>query len=420
MENNNNRAVFKKEFGHDALYEIVTPSRINLIGEHSDYYDNPVLPMAIDNVKMVSLVRPRLDNLIRIHSKNISELEEPRYNFSIMDNRSKLQWIQYVQGAIAMYAEEYTRKKLKGLDILIDSSIPIGGGLSSSSALTMTALAAFGLANDFTDGNLKVKKERAIDLINKKETDQKSAKLLDKFCMMGCWAEYWYGTRDGAMDHFAITVSKKGYATLLDNRHFTYKYVPINENLAMMVCNTMVRHNQLYSGFKDRKETAMHGFAKLHRHFPKAKSIADITLEQLNRYKKELTKDEYHKMKHPITEKIRVFEFVAALKVGDYIKLGRIANAAFASLRDEYDVSCPELNIMQKAATDSPGCFGARITGGGFGGSIVAFVDQKKKADFVTAVKKSYDKNPTIAKKGIKSEIWEARSGDGLIINCLS
>jgi len=410
---------FKKEFGADPIFEIIVPSRVNLIGEHSDYYDNFVLPMAIDNVGMISLIRPRDDDKIVMHTMNLGELEEPRIELSTQDNRSKLQWVQYVQGAIAMYAEEYTRKALKGFDILINSSIPIGGGLSSSSALTMTSLTALGLANGFTNGDKKLELEVAVKLINEKGNQGEAAKLLDKLCMMGCWAEYWYGTRGGAMDHFAITVSKAGNATLLDNRSFKYEYTPIPNELAIIICNTSVRHNQLYSGFGDRKKSAMSGFAKIHRHHSELINIRDIDIEMLERYADELVEDEYKKMKHPITEKQRVFKFVDAIKNNQFEKLGQTINEAFLSLRDDYDVSCEELNIMQEAAVTSPGCYGARITGGGFGGCIVAFVDRKEKESFAAAVKKKYDDNPEIKNAGVKADIWEAHSGDGLQIKIL-
>jgi len=410
---------FKKEFGKNPVYKITVPSRVNLIGEHSDYYDNFVLPMAINNVGMISYIRPRNDSKIRMHSLNLGTLEEPFVEISTQDTRNKLQWVQYVQGAISMFAEEYTRKALKGFDIFINSSIPIGGGLSSSSALTMTSLAALGLANDFTNGAKKIPLNQAIKYINEKGNKGPVAKLLDKLCMMGCWSEYWYGTRGGAMDHFAITVSKAGSATLLDNRTFEYKYIPIPSDLSIIICNTMVRHNQLYSEYGERKKTAMSGFAKIHRYHNDLINIRDITLEMLNQYLKELTDEEYKKMKHPITEKIRVFKFVDSVKDKKYGQLGETINEAFLSLKDDYDVSCMELNVMQKAAIKSAGCFGARITGGGFGGCIVAFVDVSKKKEFMKEVKERYDNTPQIKKAGISADIWEARPGDGLKIDLL-
>ncbi|HOX41284.1 MAG TPA: galactokinase family protein [bacterium] len=410
---------FEQEFGAKPQYKIVTPSRVNLIGEHVDYYDSFVLPMAIDNVRMVAWVRPRNDDRIRMHTLNLGNLEEPMIELSTQDTRSKLQWVQYVQGAIAMYAEEYTRKALKGFDILIDSSIPIGGGLSSSSVLTMTTLAALGLSNGFTDGDRKLSESEAIELLKNKGSEGEAGKFLDKICTMGCWAEYWYGTRGGAMDHFATTVSRKGFATLLDNRSFHYDYVPIPKELSIVVCNTMVRHNQLFNGFGERKKMAMSGFAKLHQHYPEMKNIRDVTLEMLDRHRSELTEDEYKKMRHPVTEKDRVFGFIDAVKEKNYTKLGQIIIEAFVSLRDDYDVSCDELNIMQAAAVNSPGCYGARITGGGFGGCIVAFVDTGQKDAFMEEVKKKYDSHPFITKQGIDSEVWEAHSGDGLTIEAV-
>jgi galactokinase len=408
--------IFVKEFKQKPVYKISVPSRVNLIGEHSDYFDNFVLPMAINNVGMISYIRPRSDSKIKMHSLNLGNLEEPTIELSTQDTRSKVQWVQYVQGAIAMYAEEFTRKALKGFDILLDSSIPIGGGLSSSSALTMTTLMALGLVNGFTDGNKKIPADQAIELINKKGNSGQAAKLLDKLCMMGCWAEYWYGTRGGAMDHFAITVSKQGNATLLDNRTFDYFYIPIPKDLSIIICNTMVRHNQLYTEYGERKKSAMRGFAKIHQDFPEMKNIRDIDLKTLEKYKDRLTKDEYKKMKHPITEKERVFGFVEAIKAKNFKKLGQIIDEAFVSLRDDFDVSCEELNIMQDAAKKSAGCFGARITGGGFGGCIVAFVDSAKKDEFTKEVKARYDSHPFIKKQKIDSDIWEALPGTGLKI----
>ena len=410
---------FKQEFAKSPLYKITVPSRVNLIGEHSDYYDNFVLPMAISNVGMVSYIRPREDDKIRMHSMNLGTLDEPYVEISTQAARSKLQWVQYVQGAIAMYAEEYTRKALKGFDIYLSSSIPIGGGLSSSSALTMTSLAALGLANGFTDGDKKLPLKTAIKYINQKGNQGSIAKFLNKLCMMGCWSEYWYGTRGGAMDHFAITVSRSGSATLLDNRTFEYKYIPVPSDLSIIICNTMVRHNQLYTEYGERKKTAMSGFAKIHRHHNDLINIRDISLQMLNRYLRDLTDEEYKKMKHPITEKERVFKFVESIKDNKYQVLGETINEAFLSLKDDYDVSCMELNIMQKAAIKSVGCFGARITGGGFGGCIVAFVDSSKKEAFMKEVKNQYDNDPKIKKLKISSEVWEANSGDGLKIDVL-
>lgn len=416
---NSTTELFEKEFGSKPAYKITVPSRVNLIGEHMDYFDSFVLPMAIDNVKMTAFVRPRQDNLVRIHTQNLGDLEEPKIEFTITDNRSKLQWVQYIQGAIAMFAEEYGRKNLKGFDLLLDSTIPIGGGLSSSSALTMTSLAAMGIANKFTDDERDIPSDEGIELINKKNDDEATTKFFKKLCMMGCWAEYWYGTRGGAMDHFATTVSKMGYATFLDNRSFDYKYVPVPQELAIIVCNTMVRHNQLYSGFKVRKDTALGGFEKLKQHYPEILNVRDLSMEQVEKYKDELTDIEYKRLKHPITEKDRVFNFIEAISQKKFDELGKIINQAFASLQNDYEVSCDELDIMQEAAVKSPGCYGARLTGGGFGGCIVAFVDAIKKEEFMKSVKQKYDSHPAIEAQNISCDIWQAHSGNGLTIENL-
>ena len=408
---------FKERFGVDPKFKISTPSRVNLIGEHSDFYEAFVLPMAISNVSMTAYVSPREDNIIRMFSESLKSDEKPYYELTTMSDRVKDQWVQYVQGAIAMYAEEFTRRALRGFDIVIESTIPIGSGLSSSSVLTMTSLAALGLSNQFTNGAQEYPAQVAIELIDEKGSSKESHELLSKLCMMGCWSEYWYGTRGGAMDHFATTASKKGHAILLDNRSYDYKYVPIPDELSIIICNTMVRHNQLFNEFDARKKEAMRGFKKLEERYPELRNIRDVSEAQLESLRAEFEDKEYSRIKHVVNEKRRVMEFIDSLNEKNFARLGAIINEAFDSLRYDYEVSCEELDIMQEAAVDSPGCYGARITGGGFGGCIVAFVTHDKKEDFIKSVKEKYDNNLMIKNLGLQSEVWEARSGDGMKID---
>ncbi|MCX6741151.1 MAG: hypothetical protein NTY61_02010 [Candidatus Parcubacteria bacterium] len=412
--------MFKEKFGSKAKYKVVIPSRVVLIGEHSDYYENYILAMGAGNITMDSYITPRDDNKIRILSRNLKSNDHAYFEFSTLTDRVKFQWIQYVQGAVAMYAEEFTRKALKGFDMLIDSKIPIGGGLSSSSTLTMTSLAALGLANGFTDGDQKIESGDAIKIIDNKGDDAETHKFLRKLCMMGCWSEYWYGTRGGAMDHFTTTVSRKGFATLLDNRPYTYEYVPIPSEIAVIVCNTMVSHNQLFNQYAKRKESAWNGLSKLEKYYPEAKNIRDITLEQLEEHRGELADEEYRRIKHPITEKTRLFEFVEAFKSADFKRAGELLNQTHQSLDHDYEVTCVELNIMQSEAAKIDGCYGARMIGGGFGGCVVAIVDKDKKESFIETIKQNYDSNLEIKSQNIKSEVWEAVSGDGLKIEVIN
>ncbi len=406
--------LFVQGFGKKPVYKIVTPSRVNIIGEHSDYFDNFVLSMAVGNLTMKAYVLPRDDNKIRIYSLNLREQDKPFFEFSIQDDRYKIQWVQYIQGATAMYAEEYKRRNVKGFDMLIDSSIPVGGGLSSSSALTMTALTALGSANGFTDGQIDYTPEEGIEIINSKADDQKTSNLLKKFFMMGCWAEYWYGTRGGFNDHLAIATGKKQFATLSDNREKSYLYSPIPEEVAFIISNTMVKHNQLFSEYDNRKKNAFSAIAKIESHYPEVQNARDVTSEMLEQHKNELTEQEYRRLKHPITERERVFLMMEALKDKNFIQAGELLNLTHKSLKEDYEVTCDELDIMQKAAVDSEGCFGARMVGGGFGGCVISLVDQNYKHKFIEQIKKSYDSHPDIAKQNIKSEAWEAVSGDGI------
>lgn len=408
---------FKESYGTTPKYEIITPSRVNIIGEHSDYFDNFVLSMAVENLEMKAFVVPRNDDRIRILSLNLKDNEKPYFEFSAKDDRYKVQWVQYVQGAIAMYAEEYKRRNLKGFDMLIDSSIPVGGGLSSSSALTMTTLAALGLSNGFTSGSKDYAPEQGIVIINTKGDDTESQDLLKKFYMMGCWAEYWYGTRGGFNDHLAISTGKKHFATLSDNREKSYQYSRIPEEISFVVCNTGVMHNQLFSEYDNRKKSAFSAINKIEQYHSEVQNARDVTSEMLEKYKDELDDLEYKRLRHPITERERVFAFMEALKDKNFTKAGELLNQTHYSLRDDYEVTCDELNIMQEIANSIDGCYGARMVGGGFGGCVIALVDQEKKSDFLSKIVDIYNNHSNIFPLKISSQAWEAVSGDGIKIN---
>ncbi len=408
--------VFMSGFGSSPEFKIVTPSRVNIIGEHSDYFDNFVLSMAVENLAMSAYIKPRDDNKIRIFSLNLKDTEKPFFEFSISDDRYKIQWIQYVQGAVAMYAEEYRRRNLKGFDVLIDSTIPVGGGLSSSSALTMTTLAALGIANGFTDGQNDYSGSEGIEIINSKADNEKTQKVMKKFFMMGCWAEYWYGTRGGFNDHLALTVSKKNSATLSDNREKSYLYSPIPEGGSWIVCNTMVKHNQLYSEYDNRKKNAFSAINKLQAEYPEVENARDVTREMLENNRDKFSDLEYRRLKHPVTERERVFAFMESLGEKNFVRAGELLNETHSSLKDDYEVTCKELNIMQEAANSIDGCYGSRMVGGGFGGCIIALVASDKKENFMSEIRDKYNNHQDIRDRGINTEVWEAISGDGIKI----
>ncbi len=408
--------MFNQGFGTDPKYKIITPCRINIIGEHSDYFDNFVFSMTVENLSMSAYTNPREDDKIRIFSMNLKDSDKPFFEFSIRDDRYKIQWVQYVQGAIAMYAEEYRRRNLKGFDLLINSTIPVGGGLSSSSALTMTILTSLGITNGFTDGQMDYTPDQGIEMLNAKNEDQRTQELLKNFFMMGCWSEYWYGTRGGFNDHLAITTGKKHFVTLSDNREKSYLYSPIPENISFVICNTMVKHNQLFSEYDNRKKNAFSAISKIEQHYPEVQNARDITAEMLERHKSDLTELEYRRLRHPITERERVFAFMEALRENNLSKAGELLNQTHESLKNDYEVTCDELNIMQSAAISIDGCYGARMVGGGFGGCIIALVDRDKKKKFIEEIKHKYDNHEKIAHMNIHTEVWEAVSGDGIKI----
>ena len=348
------------------------PGRVNLIGEHTDYNDGYVFPMAIDFYTTIA-VFPTHDRRLYLRSENMDEL----IAIDLDANENKRDhWSDYVAGMANVLEKEGF--KLSGASMLIESRVPVGSGLSSSAALEMSA----GLALLSTVGG-ELNSEK-LALLGQKAENQ--------FVGMNC----------GIMDQFISMHGKKGYALFLDCRTLDYEHVPLkSNNIRIVICNTMVKHELGSSEYNKRRAECERGVAIMSEDYPDIKALRDVTLEQFEKVQEKLPDIVRKRCRHVISEDERTMGSIAALNANDLEKFGRLMNGSHDSLRDDYEVSCKELDLLVDIARAQNGCLGARMTGGGFGGCTVNLVLADKVEDFVDQVSQSYH-----AETGLKPDVY--------------
>lgn len=362
---------FKEIFAHYPRYFVRAPGRVNLIGEHTDYNEGFVLPIAIER-GISYLVSPREDDRVCLFSFNFNEYDE----FSLSDiQRSKKGWSNYVRG-VAKFLVEKTGG-LRGLNALIYGDLPIGAGLSSSAAMEVGAALSFQAVNAFQ--------------IDKKELGLICQRAENEFVGMRC----------GIMDQFASLLSEEGMALFLDCRTLETKNIPLPRGHLIAICDSKVRRELVSSEYNKRRqecETA----AKILG----VKSLRDATPEMLDREK--LGETVYKRAKHVVEENLRVLQAIEALQKGNVALFGELMKASHISLRDLYEVSCRELDILVDIALSVPGVLGARLTGAGFGGCTVNLLKEDSRNAFEQTIKKNY-KEAT----GFETEIWFTHPAQG-------
>ena len=355
------------------------PGRVNLIGEHTDYNDGFVLPAAIDLDTWAS-VSPREDRKLQIRSENFDEeievdLEDPNIT-------RREHWSDYPVGVAVIL--ERSGYRLRGARLEIRGEVPIGSGLSSSAAIevaTACALTAIlGLPID--------KRELAL-LCRRAENE-------------------FVGARVGIMDQFVSLFGQAQKALLLDCRSLEFRLLPLPDNVRLIICNTMVKHALASSAYNERREQCEAGVKVLATRFPNITALRDATLEQLDQVKNELPEVVYRRCRHVITENARVLSAAEALEKHDLNEFGRLMAKSHVSLRDDYEVSSKELDLMVEFARRVEGVYGARMTGGGFGGSTVNLVAVERVEEFRERVPQWYEE----AMK-MKPEIYVCTASNG-------
>ena len=352
---------FAERHGRDARC-FRAPGRVNLIGEHTDYNGGFVLPMAIDRSTLVAAAA-REDRLVNVHSLN----REESFTFDLDrpgEPRRGL-WLDYVEGVAR--ALESRGARLRGADLMLVSDVPEGAGLSSSAALEVSTGLAFAS-------------------ISGAEVDPVTLALA------GQQAEHTYvGTMCGIMDQFVAALGREGHALLIDCRTLEASPVPLDTSrVCVAITDTNVKHELSGSEYNARRAECEEGVRLLRRFLPDIEQLRDVSVEEFERFGAELPDVVRRRCRHVVTEDARTLSAADALRRGDLEEVGRLMRLSHESLRDDYEVSCPELDVLAETAWGVEGVLGSRMTGGGFGGSTVSLVRRERLSEFRGALEAPY------------------------------
>lgn len=374
----------KEEFkrGFKTYPEIIAqaPGRVNLLGEHTDYNNGFVLPIAIDRSILI-LASPREDSLIQLFSHDFNE----KASFDLGDIRYDYlhRWSNYQRGVAKLLIE--AGYALKGTNMLVAGDVPIGVGLSSSAAVEIATALAFKSLNNLTISELEL-----IKLCQRAE---------NQFVGMKC----------GIMDQFVSLLAQRNKALFLDCHSLDYQLVPLDrEDLRVVIANTMVERELVDSQYNQRRKECEEGVEILREFLPEIRSLRDVTIEDLIKYKDRLPPVVTRRVEHVILENQRVLKGVQALKRGDFSLFGELMNQSHQSLRDLYEVSCPELDLMVEIARSTKGVLGSRLTGAGFGGCTVSLVKAWAVRDLKENILEIYPKQT-----GLTPEVYVTQPGEG-------
>lgn len=345
------------------------PGRVNLIGEHTDYNDGFVFPMAID-FRINVAARRRQDQLVKIFSPDFQNTVEFSLSTPI-EYDSVNKWSNYPRGVMAMLQKAGIQ--LSGMELAVSGNVPQGAGLSSSAALEVATA-------------VTLQKLLGFELV---------LPQLAKLCQKA--ENTFVGMNCGIMDQFISMMGQKDHALFLDCRSLEYQQVPLDlGDCRIVICHSGVKHSLVDSEYNKRRQECETGVTVLSRHFPAIKALRDVTIKQLNIYADELDPVVFKRCQHVITENDRVLQSMEALKKGDLAKFGLLMNQSHDSLRDDYEVSCGEIDLLVKLAREVPGVLGSRITGGGFGGCTVNLVKEASLKPFNEYVLSHYQKETGI------------------------
>jgi galactokinase len=363
--------------GRPTIYR--APGRVNLIGEHTDYNDGFVMPAALDLYTYVA-VRPRSDRRLRVYSENLHEMRDFELD-SIRCGRTG-HWSDYVRGVAGVL--ESSGYKLRGADLAITGEVPMGSGLSSSAALEVsTAWALLSNSQINVDRN-----------------------TIPQICQQ---AEHLYPeTQCGIMDQFISCHGRAGHALMLDCRSLDFQLLPVPSQVRLMVCNTMVKHEHASGGYNTRRRECEEGLQALKQSLPGIRALRDVTVNELEKHRDRLSPVIYKRVRHVVTENDRVQEAATALTAGDLAQFGRLMADSHRSLRDDYEVSTAELDLMVELASGQNGVYGARMTGGGFGGCTINLVHSARAEEVQQRLVQLYE-----AKTGLRPTIIICEASDG-------
>jgi galactokinase len=346
---------FLETFGEEPDLVAAAPGRVNLIGEHIDYSEGFVLPFAIKD-RTYAAVRKRDDSMVRIAS---AQRRNKIVTVDIADVKPGLkgEWERYALGVL------WSMGVTSGVDIMIDGHVPLGAGLSSSAALECSVATAMNHSFDMGFS-------------------------LEELARLTQRAENQYvGVPCGIMDQSVSLMATQGFALLLDCRDLSTRNIPFDvaaHGLELLIIDTQAHHALTDGGYAERRASCESVATKL-----AVKSMRELSMAQLNAAQDQITKTEYIRARHAVGEMMRVQECVEALSIGDFVQVGELINQSHVSLRDDYTVSCPELDTAVEASL-AAGALGSRMVGGGFGGSAIALIEASKTAQTIRAVESAF------------------------------
>jgi galactokinase len=363
---------FERRFGVPPAFVVRAPGRVNLIGEHTDYNDGFVLPMAIDRAVWIA-GRPRDDQHVVGHALNLDQTAE----FSLENMEKGTGWGEYVRGVA--WALQEAGYALYGWEGVISGDVPIGAGLSSSAAMELATARAFAVTSGFPWEPATMAK------IGQRAENE------------------WVGMNCGIMDQMISAAGKADHAMLIDCRSLETQSVPLPPGTAVVVLDTATRRGLVDSAYNERRAQC-----EVAARFFDVPALRDVSVAQFQAQADQLEEIIRRRARHVVTENDRTLQAAEAMRKGDAVELGQLMNNSHTSLRDDFEVSCDELNAMVVCAQREDTCYGARMTGGGFGGCAVALVRADTAQTFATTVAACYQETT-----GIKPNVYVCSATNG-------
>ena len=370
------KETFYSKYGEKPNMVVKSPGRVNIIGEHTDYNNGFVLPMAIDRHIKIAF-RSRNDDKIKLQSIGFDN----EVNCSIYDDKYVGDWQDYVKSiSWVLLKNNY---ELKGWEGVMTSNIPVGAGLSSSAALLLAILKVFSVTSSFSWDGLKMAK-----LARTAENE---------FLQL----------KSGIMDQMICALGRPEHAMLLDCRDLSSKFVTIPSNVKIIILDTLTRRELVDSKYNERVKQC-----EASAEYFGCNSLRDVDIETFEEKKSGLDELLLRRSKHVIYENHRVIEVSEAMRNNDVNKIGQLMNDSHYSLKNDYEVSSKELDIMVEIAQKEAGCFGARMTGAGFGGCAIALIDESFQEQFMRNIFNNY-----YLKTGIKPMVYVCDPSSGAILS---
>lgn len=371
---------FRGHFGREPELAVRAPGRVNIIGEHTDYNHGFVLPMAIE--RETAILACRAEGLrLNAFAANLDRRTE--VTLDRFERQPAEPWIDYVVGVASELS--LLGKPLSGADLMIIGDVPIGCGLSSSASLEMAALCLFEALGGFT--------------IDGPEAPRLGQRVENRFL----------GLNTGIMDQFISRMGRAEHALFLDCRSFEYRLTPVAfDNAVFVVANTGVARGLTASKYNERVAQCAEAVDALRASGRTGTHLRDYSLEDLDTARERMSETARRRARHVISENARTLDACQAMGAGDAAALGRLMDASDHSLRDDYEVTCPELDAMTAIARTLPGCYGSRMTGAGFGGCTVSLVQADRTDAFAEALLAQYG-----ARTGLQGEVLVSAPAGG-------